>query len=169
MVWARITVALPLVSCAFSVQRKLSSDRDHRGSETKSAHQSSQQPVLRFPVFTEEVLTYICAIFGFEGLVVAVNGFCSSAGSVYRWCLYAAAHPNDRPHDFDNVPASAREDAFQFVNNLAVTGYRAVKTLQVTVDNKDRVVQFSRVAMVIAPLILAHPSRRRPGRRKRFV
>src|SRR5699024_4751611 len=34
------------------------------------------------------------------------------------------------------------EDTFQFVDDLAVTGDRAVKTLQVTVDNEDQVIQF---------------------------
>ena len=95
-----------------------------------------------FRVFTEEVLTYICAIFGFEGLVVAVNGFVHQLDQFTAGVFTQQLIPTTAPHDFDNVPASAREDAFQFVNNLAVTGYRAVKTLQVTVDNKDQVVQF---------------------------
>ena len=95
-----------------------------------------------FRVFTEEVLTYVCAIFGFKGLVVAVHGFVHQLDQFTAGVFTQQLIPTTAPHDFDNVPASAREDAFQFVNNLAVTGDRTVKTLQVTVDNKDQVVQF---------------------------
>ena len=90
-----------------------------------------------FRVFTEEVLTYVCTIFGFEGLVVAINGFVHQLDQFTAGVFTQQFIPTTAPHDFDNVPASTCKDAFQFVNNLAVTGDRAVKTLQVTVDNKD--------------------------------
>ncbi len=71
-----ITVAFAFGFLRFSVPRRLSSDRDHHGS---SAQICSSGPVghqrCGFRVFTEEVLTYVSAVFGFEGLVVAVNGF----------------------------------------------------------------------------------------------
>ncbi|GAR59747.1 hypothetical protein NGUA15_01521 [Salmonella enterica] len=95
-----------------------------------------------FRVFTEEVLTYVSAVFGFEGLVVAVNGFVHQLDQFTAGVFTQQLIPTTAPHDFNNVPASTCKDAFQFVNNLAVTGDRAVKTLQVTVDNKDQVVQF---------------------------
>lgn len=144
------------------MQRRLSSDRDHRGSEPRSARQSSQRPGSGFRIFAEEVLTNVSAVFGFEGLVVAVNGFVHQLNQLTAGVFTQQLIPTAAPDNLDNVPASTTEDAFQFVNDFAVTGDRAVQTLQVAVDDEDQVVQFSRVAMVIAPLIPAHPSRRRP-------
>ncbi len=95
-----------------------------------------------FRVFTEEVLANVRAVFGFEGLIVAVNGFVHQLDQLTAGVFTQQFVPTGTPHHFDHVPASACEDAFQFVNDLAVTGYRAIQTLQVTVDNEDQVVQF---------------------------
>ncbi|XPE38080.1 hypothetical protein ACNKHS_00795 [Shigella flexneri] len=88
-----------------------------------------------------------------KGLVVAVNGFVHQLDQFTAGIFTQQFIPNGYPHHFDHIPASTFEDAFQFVDDVAVTGDRAVKTLQVTVDNEDQVIQFSRVAMVIAPSI----------------
>ncbi len=95
-----------------------------------------------FRVFTEEVLTNVRAVFGFEGLIVAVNGFVHQLDQFTAGVFTQQLIPTTAPHHLDYVPASAFEDAFQFVDDFAVTGYRAVQTLQVTVDNEDQVIQF---------------------------
>ena len=92
-------------------------------------------------VFTEEVLTYVGTVFGFEGLVVAVNGFLHQLEQFTAGVFTQQLIPTTAPHDFNHVPASTCEDAFQFVDDLAVTGYRTIQTLQVTVDDEAQVVQ----------------------------
>ena len=49
--------------------------------------------------------------------------------------------PCATPYDLGDVPASAAEEGLQLLDNLGVTTHRAVKTLQVTVDDKSQVVQ----------------------------
>ena len=93
------------------------------------------------------MLTHVGTVFGFEGLVVAVNGFVHQLDQLTAGVFTQQLIPTTAPHDFDYVPASTGEDAFQFVDDLAVTGYRTIQTLQVTVDDEAQV-----VAMVIAPL-----------------
>ena len=95
-----------------------------------------------FRIFTEEMLTNVCAIFGFEGLVVAVNSFVHQLDQFTAGVFTQQLIPTTAPHHFDYVPASTFEDTFQFVNDFAVTGDRAVQTLQVTVDDEDQVIQF---------------------------
>ncbi len=95
-----------------------------------------------FRVFTEEVLANVRAVFGFEGLIVAVNGFVHQLDQFTAGVFTQQFVPTGTPHHLDHVPASTCEDAFQFVNDFAVTGYRAIQTLQVTVDNEDQVIQF---------------------------
>ena len=95
-----------------------------------------------FRIFTEEVFANIRTIFRFEGLVIAVNGFVHQLDQFTAGIFTQQFVPTATPHHFDHVPASTFEDAFQFVDDLAVTGDRAVKTLQVTVDNEDQIIQF---------------------------
>ena len=95
-----------------------------------------------FRIFAEEVLTNVSAVFGFEGLVVAVNGFVHQLNQLTAGVFTQQLIPTAAPDNLDNVPASTTEDAFQFVNDFAVTGDRAVQTLQVAVDDEDQVVQF---------------------------
>ena len=42
---------------------------------------------------------------------------------------------------FDDVPARAAENGFEFLNDLAVATHRTVETLQVAVDDEDQVVE----------------------------
>src|SRR5690606_27212633 len=42
----------------------------------------------------------------------------------------------------DHIPTSAAEHAFEFLHDFAVAAHRAVKALQVTVDDKNQVVEF---------------------------
>ena len=49
--------------------------------------------------------------------------------------------PFASPDNFDYVPAGSSEEALQFLNDLAVTSNRSVKTLQVCIHNKGQVVK----------------------------
>ena len=95
-----------------------------------------------FRVTTEEVLTNISAIFGFEGLVVTVQRFVHQLDQFTASVFTQQLIPTTAPDNLDHVPASACEDAFQFVNDFAVTGDWAIQALQVTVDDEAQVVQF---------------------------
>ena len=88
------------------------------------------------------MFTNVRTIFRFEGLVVAVNGFVHQLNQLTAGVFTQQLIPTAAPDNLDNVPASTTEDAFQFVNDFAVTGDRAVQTLQVAVDDEDQVVQF---------------------------
>ena len=48
--------------------------------------------------------------------------------------------PVAAPNQLDDIPTRAAEDRFQFLNDLAVAANRAVKPLQVAVDNKNKIV-----------------------------
>src|SRR5690606_12171616 len=85
--------------------------------------------------------TNVGTVFGFEGLVVTVNGFVHQLDQLTAGVFTQQLIPTTAPHDFDHVPASTSEDAFQFVDDLTVTGYRTIQTLQVTVDDEAQVVQ----------------------------
>ena len=95
-----------------------------------------------FRIFTEEVLANVRAIFGFEGLVVTVNGFVHQLNQLTAGVFTQQLIPTTAPDNLDNVPAGTGEDTFQLVNDFAVTGDRAVQTLQVAVDDEDQVIQF---------------------------
>ena len=45
------------------------------------------------------------------------------------------------PHDLDDVPAGAAEQALELLDDLAVAAHRAVEALQVAVDDEDQVVE----------------------------
>ena len=49
--------------------------------------------------------------------------------------------PFPAPDDLDHVPARAAEQAFEFLDDLAVAAHRAVEALQVAVDDVDQVVE----------------------------
>ena len=89
----------------------------------------------------EEVLANVCTVFGFEGLVVAVQAFFHALFQGVVGIACQEAVPAAAPNHFQHIPACTAEIAFQFLDDFAVTAYRAVQTLQVAVDHKDQVVQ----------------------------
>ncbi len=94
-------------------------------------------------------------IFRFEGLVVAVNGFVHQLDQFTAGIFTQQFIPTATPHHFDHVPASTFEDAFQFVDDLAVTsGTGPSERCRLQLITKTRLSSFSRVAMVIAPFQL---------------
>lgn len=49
--------------------------------------------------------------------------------------------PLAAPNKFYHVPAGSVKPAFQFLDDLAVSPDRTVKSLEIAVDNKDQVVE----------------------------
>src|SRR5260370_11601814 len=49
--------------------------------------------------------------------------------------------PLASPQSLDDVPASAAERGFQFLNDLSIAAHRAVEALQIAVDDKNQVVE----------------------------
>ena len=49
--------------------------------------------------------------------------------------------PFAAPNDFDNIPASAFESGFEFLNDFAVASYRTIKPLEVAIDDKNEVIK----------------------------
>ena len=89
----------------------------------------------------EEVLAHIRAVFGFEGLVVAVETFFHALFEGVVGVAGEQAVPAAAPDNFQHVPARATEVAFQLLDDFAVAAHRAVEALQVAVDDENQVVQ----------------------------
>ena len=49
--------------------------------------------------------------------------------------------PASTPNHFDNIPASTAENALELLNNFTVTTNGAIKSLQVTVNDKVQIAQ----------------------------
>ena len=77
-------------------------------------------------VFAEEMLAYISAVFGFEGLVVAVNTFFHAFFKQIVAVLRQECIPAAAPNHFQYIPAGAAEVAFQLLDDFAVAAHRAV-------------------------------------------
>ena len=95
-----------------------------------------------FRVFSEEVFTDISTIFGFESLIVTIQRFVHQLDQLAGSVFLQQRIPTGAPQNFDYIPACAAKHAFQLIDNFTVTNNRTIQTLQVTVDNKDQVIQF---------------------------
>src|ERR1700733_3932542 len=49
--------------------------------------------------------------------------------------------PIRAPNDLDNIPNRATEAGLEFLNDLAVTAHRAIKALQIAVDDENQVIE----------------------------
>jgi hypothetical protein len=92
-------------------------------------------------VAAEEVLANITTRLRLVGLVVAVGGAVHEVAKRALVVFGEQVIPLTTPNDFDDVPAGATEEAFEFLNDLAVTAYGAVEALQVAVDDEVEVVE----------------------------
>ena len=85
----------------------------------------------------EEVRANKSTVFGLIGLVVAVG---SLVHQVDKRAVGVAGQqfvPFAAPDNFDDIPASASEEAFQFLNNFSVASNRTIKSLKVAVDHES--------------------------------
>ncbi|MCY1396850.1 hypothetical protein D9M71_118350 [compost metagenome] len=89
----------------------------------------------------EEVLTDVGTVLGLVVLVFAVDHFVHATLQGAVGVLGEQRIPEAAPDHLVHVPLGATEDAFQFLDDLAVAAHRAVEALQVAVDDEDQVVQ----------------------------
>ena len=92
-------------------------------------------------IAAKEMLAHIGAVIGFEGLVVAIQGFHHDAAQSTVFVAGNQRIPIAAPNQLDDIPTRATEFAFQLLDDLAIATHRAVQTLQIAVDDKHQVVQ----------------------------
>ena len=90
----------------------------------------------------EEMLANVGAGFDDELLVFAVDQFAHALDEQAFGVAVEDGIPLAAPENLDDVPASAAEGGFEFLNDLAVAANRAVEALQVAVDDEDKIVEF---------------------------
>ena len=91
-------------------------------------------------VWTKEVFANVVAIFNDVALEFAVDSCIHLVQQHTVMVVGEELVPLGTPHHFDDVPPSATERSFKFLNDFAVTAHRAIKSLQVAVHNKREVV-----------------------------
>ena len=92
-------------------------------------------------VAAEEVFAHVGAVVRAEGLVVAVQGFVHDVDEGVVLVGGEELIPASSPDDFDDVPAGALEEGFEFLDDLAVAAHRSVEALEVAVDDEGQVVE----------------------------
>ena len=96
---------------------------------------------LRAGVATEEVVADKSTGLALVGLVVAVRGGVHQIDQGAVAVLGQQRVPLAAPDDLDDVPTGTSEPGFEFLDDLAVAADRAVKALQVAVDDEGQVVE----------------------------
>ena len=94
----------------------------------------------RLGVLAKKVLPHIGAVVGFKCLVVAVYGVHHQLAQVAFFVARQQGLPVAAPQQLDDVPACASELAFKLLDDFAVATHRAVQTLQIAIDDKNKVV-----------------------------
>src|ERR1700679_976980 len=87
------------------------------------------------------MLNVVSAVLRAQSLILSIHG-CSQPS---QQCVLAVPGeecvPIRAPKDLDDVPPGSREQRLELLDDLSVTAYRSVETLQVAVDYKCDVVQ----------------------------
>jgi len=89
----------------------------------------------------EEMLPHIGPVFGLEGLIFPVHAF---HHAFFQDALFVPGEegvPMSAPDELDDIPASAPEVPFQFLDDFAVAPHRAIQPLQVAVHHENQVIQ----------------------------
>src|SRR6185312_1257941 len=92
-------------------------------------------------IAAEEFLTNVGAVFRLEILVFAVNAFFHQLRQLAGRIAREEFVPLVAPDDLDDVPTSAAEVAFEFLNDFSVAAHRAVEALQIAVNDEDQIVE----------------------------
>jgi hypothetical protein len=92
-------------------------------------------------VFAEKVPSDVSATFNGVLLEFAVEGGVHDVHQRPFGIFGKQWVPATAPDHLDDIPSSASEDCLELLDDFAVAAYRTIKTLQVTVDNKDQVVE----------------------------
>ena len=96
----------------------------------------------RTRIATKEVFAHECATFGLVGLEVAVGCAVHDVDQRTGRISGKQGIPTASPNHLNDIPASATEERFEFLNDLAVTAHWSIKSLQVCTDDKREVVEF---------------------------
>ena len=96
---------------------------------------------LQLRIGAEEMLAGVGAAVLLVGLILTIHALFHTAAQQALVIFFKQGIPQTPPDHLDHIPAGTTEHAFQFLNDLAVTPYRAIQTLQVTVDHKHQVIQ----------------------------
>ncbi len=93
-------------------------------------------------IAAKEKLADVRAAGNNEFLVFAVDHFAHALDEKAFGVALDDGIPFRAPEDFDDVPASAAEGGFEFLNNLAIAAHGAIEALKIAVDDEDEVVEF---------------------------
>src|SRR6266851_1034010 len=74
-------------------------------------------------------------------LIFAIHQFAHALDQQALGVAFEDGIPLASPQNFDDVPASAAERGFEFLNDLSITAHGAVEALQITVDDKNQIVE----------------------------
>ncbi len=107
----------------------------------------------RFCRLAKELVTYVLAVLGLVGLVLAVDGFIHDLLQRTVVIFRQQPVPAGTPDNLDDIPAGAEKCRLEFLDNLAVAAHRPIESLQVAIDDKDEVIE-----------VLAHGHRDGPHR-----
>ena len=96
-----------------------------------------QARMLAEKVFADEVS-------GFDRifLVLPVHAFVHALGQQAVFVVFENGVPVAPPDDFDDIPLRAAKEGFQFLDDLGVSANGTVQALQVTVNDKNQIIEF---------------------------
>ena len=92
-------------------------------------------------IWAEEVFPDVVALLHGITLELAVHRHVHLVQQHAVFVLGEQLIPFRAPNDLDDVPARPTEDRFEFLDDLSVAAHRAIKSLQVAVDDKDEIVE----------------------------
>ncbi len=92
-------------------------------------------------IAAEEMLANIRAGGNHQLLVFAVHQFAHALHQQAFGVAFEDGVPLASPQNLNDVPASATERGFQFLDDLSIAAHRAIEALQIAVDDKDQIVE----------------------------
>ena len=92
-------------------------------------------------MLAEKFLANVCAILGFVGLILTVNGLFHQASQQAFVILGEQRIPARTPDDLDDIPARATERGLEFLDDLAIAPHGPVQALQVAIDDENQIVE----------------------------
>ena len=89
----------------------------------------------------EEMRLIVGAIVGTEGLVLPVGGFREPSQQRVMRVAREQRIPIRAPEHLDDVPPRTGEQAFEFLDDLAIAAHGAIEALQVAIDDEGQIVE----------------------------
>ena len=94
-----------------------------------------------FRVLAEKLIAHVGTVFRLVVLELAINGLCHDALQVPVRVARDQAIPAATPDDLDDIPSRSAEGGLEFLYDLAIASYRAIKTLQVAVHDENEIIE----------------------------